>query len=357
MWEMRYKYYVLSNWENQEIAPETWPLEGRVEVLDWDPSPEQNHGIYGYLQESNTSLLPALVEKTDVSTALIPAGKPDGPWVVLGSDEIVRLDEQMVKCPWGVVLHCGNRESALQFVDLLKANLIRYEYLGEGSARHYMVIGKEGTTIATGEHALVIGGHRTTIEAGDRTTLIGGRRARIAGGNRSIISGGKGAQLLVGNKSTIAGGDHVRANAGHSSTVVGGYKASVAGGTLSTVVGGYKSTVSGGYGATVIGGDQSLVIGGDEATVIGGEDALVRGGKNAIVFGGYRSKVSGGKDATLRIAYTDEAGERNVSTAYVGRYGILPNVIYSFDGNSWCAEGPWEMPDNTDTEVDAAPGE
>ncbi len=309
---MHYKYYLLSNWENQDIAPGAgWPLEGSFEA----------------------------------TTALVPAGKSDTPWVVLGADEIVRLDEQMAKCPWAVVLHRGSRESAIQFVDLLKSSVTQFEYLGPRSQRHAMLIGQDDAILSAGEQVLVIGGHRTTIEAGDRTTLIGGRYARIAGGNQSIISAGKGARLVVGSRSTIAGDDQVKANAGHSSTVVGGYKASVSGGSLSTVVGGYRATVTGGYGATVIGGDQSLVIGGDESTVIGGEEAMVRGGKNASVFGGYRSRVCGGRDATLRIAYANEKGERCMSTAYIGRYGILPDVIYSFDGNTWCPEGPWEKPD------------
>ncbi len=331
---MRYKYYLLSDWANQ-VNPNVgiWPVEGRVEVSDWNPGPELNGGIWGYLQPPASNLLPAVFEEAaSTSTDLVLS---TAQWVVLGSDEIVQVDEEVVKCKWGMVLYCGDRDNASKFVNLLHSDAIRCEYLGDEGPRHYMYIGREGASISTGERSLVIAGKNTNIESGDHSTLIGGRLSHISGGDRTIVSGGKGAKVAVGNKATIAGGDHVEGDAGHSSTVVGGYKSSVAAGTLSTVIGGYKSSVTGGYGATVVGGDKALVTGGDYATVIGGDDSLVFGGKNAQVFGGLRAKVCGGVDATLRIAYLDENGDRCVTTGYVGRYGILPNVVYSFDGECW----------------------
>ncbi len=334
---MRYKYYLLSDWANQiNPASSAWPVQGKVEVLDWDPSPALDGGIWGYLQPPTNNLLPAVLEeKTSTSTDLVLSTSQ---WVVLGSNEVVQIDEQIVKCPWGMVLYCGDRVGASKFVDLIHTNAVRCEYLGEEGMRRYMYIGRDGSSISTGERSLVIAGGDTNIDAGDHGTLIGGRNSQIMGGNRTIVSGGKGAKVLVGNKATVAGGDHVEAGAGHSSTVVGGYKSNVLAGTLSTVVGGYKSRVTGGYGATVVGGEKALVTGGDHATVIGGDDSLVFGGDYAQVFGGLRSKVCGGVDATLRIAYLDQKGERCTATAYVGRYGILPDVVYSFDGESWCEE-------------------
>lgn len=334
---MNYKYYLLSDWDNQPIphSPE-WPVSGRVEVADWDPSPDaQGGGILGYLQEPAVDPLPALLERNPTETQLMPATSQ---WVVLGSNEIVRLENEIVKCPWGVALFCGNRSSALEFVELIHTKNVRCEYLGDQGRLKYMMIGAEGTSIAVGPHSLVVGAGRTEIKGGDRNTLIGGRHARIEGGNHSIISGGKGAKVIVGNKATVAGSDHAEVAAGHSCTVVGGYKSTVVAGTLSTVVGGYKSTVRGGYGATVVGGDKAMVIGGDYATVIGGDDSLVQGGKNAQVFGGVNAKVCGGLDATLRIAYLDGEGKRCISTAYIGRFGILADVVYSFDGTEWCVE-------------------
>ena len=308
-----------------------WPVEGRIEVQNWDPDPVQTGGIYGYLHESATEV--PLLAETPTETSLVPVPSK---WVVFGSDEIVRLDEQQAKCPWGMVLHCGDRLSALAFIDLLRTRQIKYEFLGEKGRRSHLFVAKSGVSIETCADALVIGGGKTTIQGGDQSTLVGGRQARISGGNRSIVSSGKGSKIAVGNKAIIAGSDLVQAAAGHSSTVVGGYKSSVNAGTLSTVVGGYKSTVSGGYGATVVGGEQACVQGGDYATVIGGDNALVSGGKYAQVFGGVDAVVSGGVDATLRLAYINEDGDRETTTAYVGRYGILADVWYAFDGTNWC---------------------
>ena len=85
--------------------------------MDWDPSPESEVGLWGYLDTSVETLLPAVVERH-----LQPVNHiiTDPRWVVLGSDEIVLLDEQVAKCPWGEVLYCGDRESAIHFLDLLK---------------------------------------------------------------------------------------------------------------------------------------------------------------------------------------------------------------------------------------------
>ncbi len=332
---MQYKYYLISDWASPANPLMTdWPVEGRVEVQNWDPDPVQDGGIRGYLHEPATAEEPSLLlDESPAETSLVLAPSK---WVVLGSNEIVRLDEQRAKCPWGMVLHCGNRLSALAFVDMLRTRQIKYEYLGDKGHRSHLFVAKPGISLAACTDALVIGGSKTTIEGGDQSTLVGGRQAHISGGNRTIVSGGKGARLDAGNKAVIAGSDLVKAAAGHSSTVVGGYKASVYAGTLSTVVGGYKSTVTGGYGATVVGGEHASVIGGDHATVIGGDNALVQGGKYAQVFGGVNAVVSGGIDATLRLAYINEAGDRETSTAYVGRFGILPDVWYMFDGTDWC---------------------
>lgn len=332
---MQYKYYLISDWANPANPLMTdWPVEGRVEVPNWDPDPVQDGGIRGYLHEPATAEQPLLLpEELPAETSLVLTPSK---WVVLGSDEIVRLDDQRAKCPWGMVLHCGDRLSALTFVDMLRTRQIKYEYLGEKGHRSHLFVASPGVSLATCADALVIGGRKTTIEGGDQSTLVGGRHAHISGGNRTIVSSGKGAKVAVGNKAIIAGSDHVEADAGHSSTVVGGYKANVNAGTLSTVVGGYKSTVSGGYGATVVGGEQAAVFGGDYATVIGGDQSLVRGGKYAQVFGGVDAVVCGGVDATLRLAYINEAGDRETSTAYVGRFGIQPEVWYMFNGTDWC---------------------
>src|ERR1041384_1805202 len=80
-----------------------WPESGPVEAPDWSPTAECGHGLHGLLWgEGDGRLL---------------NWAPDARWLVVEVDaaDVVELNGK-VKFPRGVVIHCGNRESATAYI-------------------------------------------------------------------------------------------------------------------------------------------------------------------------------------------------------------------------------------------------
>ena len=175
-----------------------WPEKGKVSCSDWDPKPECGNGLHGLLNgDGNGSLLD---------------WQPDAKWLVVSVNpkDIVDLDDK-VKFKEGIVVHCGDRKSATDFI------------ISKGA---------------------------------DPSKVVG---AFFTGGDNSTVTGGHDSTVTGGNDSTVTGG--------HYSTVTGG--------KYSTVTGGYHSTVIGGDGSTVIGGNRSTVTGRDSSTVTGGNRSIL----------------------------------------------------------------------------------
>ena len=81
-----------------------WPKSGKVSAPDWKPTKTCGNGLHGLpWGEGNGSLL---------------NWADDAKWLVVevAASEIVVIDDAKVKFPGGVVVHCGDRKSATDYI-------------------------------------------------------------------------------------------------------------------------------------------------------------------------------------------------------------------------------------------------
>lgn len=81
-----------------------WPKKGAAKCSDWKATPTCGNGLHGLLWgEGEGSLL---------------SWASDARWLVVEvlESDIVAIDSQKVKFPKGVVVHCGNQDSATKFI-------------------------------------------------------------------------------------------------------------------------------------------------------------------------------------------------------------------------------------------------
>jgi hypothetical protein len=147
-----------------------WPESGPIECSDWSPEPECGHGLHGLLRgEGDGTLL-----NWDL----------DAKWLVVEvhTDTAVDIGGK-VKFPRGVVVHCGDRLSATNFL---------YEHGCQGA-----VVG--GTATA---------GHNGTATAGDYGTATAGYRGTATAGHNGTATAGDGGILNIrwwdGNRYRLA---------------------------------------------------------------------------------------------------------------------------------------------------------
>jgi hypothetical protein len=82
-----------------------WPKSGPVKCSDWKSVAQCGNGLHGLLWgEGDGSLL---------------NWSPDVQWLVVEvpADSVVAIDSQKVKFPAGVVVHCGDRLSATEYIN------------------------------------------------------------------------------------------------------------------------------------------------------------------------------------------------------------------------------------------------
>ena len=249
-----------------------WPEKGEVSCPDWDPKPECGNGLHGLLNGKDKG---SYLLDWDLGAK----------WLVVSVNpkDIVDLDDK-VKFKEGIVVHCGDRKSATDFI----------------------------------------------ISKGADPSKVAG--AFLTGGDKLTVTGGYSSTVTGGHDSTVTGGDESTVTGGHFSTVTGGYYSTATGGDESTVTGGHFSTVTGGRFSTVTGGYGSTVTGGESSTVIGELRSTVTGGNRSSITGGYDSTVTGGHDSVLSLKWWDSKANRlRISTVYVGEDGILPDIEYKLD--------------------------
>jgi len=170
-----------------------WPADGPVECPDWDPSPECGGGLHGALWgEGDGELF---------------YWEPDARWLVVEVESSIVVDlGGKVKVPRGVVVHCGDRESATA-------------YIQAGGAAARAVIG--GTAIA-GYRGTAIAGYRGTAVAGDGGMATAGYDGTAVAGKCGIATAGNCGTATAGDCGTATAGDWGTATAGYLGTATAG---------------------------------------------------------------------------------------------------------------------------------------
>jgi hypothetical protein len=121
-----------------------WPAAGYVEAPDWNPIAECGNGLHGLLWgEGNGELV---------------SWEQDAKWLVVEVETsvIVPIGPDKVKFPRGVVVHCGDRKSATEYL------------AAHGGAGRAIV----GGTATAGDSGTATAGDRGTATAGDSGTLL-----------------------------------------------------------------------------------------------------------------------------------------------------------------------------------------
>src|SRR4030067_210385 len=188
-----------------------WPEAGQVEDPDWKQTPNCGYGLHGFLfGEGNGSLL---------------NWRADARWLVVGVDatSVVSIGGK-VKFPRGVVIHCGDRQSATSY---LAARTHGRAIVGGAATAGY------GGTATTGDGGPATAGGEGTVTAG-----VGGGAKRARAGATDPATGGVAATAAYGGAATA--GDGATATAGYGGTATAGD-----GGTASAGDGGPASAVDG----------------------------------------------------------------------------------------------------------------
>jgi hypothetical protein len=120
-----------------------WPKQGAVKCGDWKPVKECGNGLHGLLWGCGDG---SLINWSS-----------DAVWLIFSAYEkdVVDIDTHKVKVPRGVVVHCGTRESAT-------------EYLVKHGAKGSIV----GSTATAGDMGTATAGYRGTATAGYRGIFI-----------------------------------------------------------------------------------------------------------------------------------------------------------------------------------------
>jgi len=141
-----------------------WPKAGTVACDDWNPEPVCGGGLHGLLW--------------GVGDGKLLNWRKDTRWLVVevDADSVVDIGGDKVKFPRGVVVHCGDRKSA---TDYLLAN----GAAGKAVAGAVVTVGDKGTA-TTGYKGTATAGYEGTATAGEGGILNikwwDGNRRRIA---------------------------------------------------------------------------------------------------------------------------------------------------------------------------------
>jgi hypothetical protein len=175
-----------------------WPTAGPIAAPDWDPIPECGRGLHGALWGEGDGWL--------------FKWETDAKWLVVEVDAATIVDlPGKVKFPRGVVVHCGDRLSATDYVR---------QHGGIGRA----IIG--GTATA---------GYRGTATAGYRGTATAGDRGTATAGDRGTATAGDGGTATAGDRGTATAGDRGTATAGYRGTATAGDRGTATAGDRGTV--------------------------------------------------------------------------------------------------------------------------
>ena len=174
-----------------------WPREGEINCDDWSKESKCGNGLHGLLMgHGDGSLL-----HWDTTAK----------WLVVKvlAKDVVAIDKYKVKFPKGIIVYCGDRKGATDYI------------IAHGAEASKVV----GAFITVGDDAVGGGGYRATVSGGDRATVSGGDWSTVSGGYRATVNGGNGSTVSGGNWSTVSGGDWSTVSGGEWSTVSGGDRA------------------------------------------------------------------------------------------------------------------------------------
>ena len=153
-----------------------FPKKGLVVCPDFKPTKECGNGLHGLLWGVGRDYLDM-----------------NGTWLVLRvkKEDLVDLDNK-VKFSRGVVVCCGTREQATQYL---------YENGGAGKPIY-------GLSYTAGGRATLTAGDLATLTAGDRATLTAGNYSTLTAGRYSTLTAGRYSTLTAENYSALTAGEN-----------------------------------------------------------------------------------------------------------------------------------------------------
>jgi hypothetical protein len=180
-----------------------WPTSGHVECPDWDATPRCGGGLHGLLWgEGGAGYLS--VDK-------------DAKWLVVevAVADVVDVGGDKVKFPRGVVVFCGDRRGATDYI---------YANGGHGRKVHFgtATAGVCGTATA-GDRGTATAGVGGTATAGDRGTATAGYSGTATAGDSGTATAGYRGTATAGDRGTATAGDSGVATAGDRGTATAGY--------------------------------------------------------------------------------------------------------------------------------------
>ena len=153
-----------------------WPASGPVSCADWDPYPRCGAGLHGLLFGLGNG---GLLSYDETSKWLV---------VEVLASEIVILDGgDKVKFPRGIVVFCGDRKGATEYVNERKPGAI---------AGLTTTAGNSGTATA-GNSGTATAGYAGTATAGDSGTATAGYAGTATAGYAGTATAGEAGILVL----------------------------------------------------------------------------------------------------------------------------------------------------------------
>lgn len=162
-----------------------WPESGEVVASDWDPTPKCGGGLHGFLWGEGSG---RLID-----------WRHDLRWLIVEVDEqdCVALDGE-VKFPYGVVVFCGDRVTA---IDMIQRHAPRSIAVIGGTA----TAGDDGAASA-GDYGTATAGYRGTATAGDHGTATAGDHGTATAGYGGTSTAGENGTATAGARGTATAG-------------------------------------------------------------------------------------------------------------------------------------------------------
>src|SRR4030067_272806 len=223
-----------------------WPEAGPVEDPDWKQTPNCGYGLHGLLfGEGNGSLL---------------NWRADARWLVVEVDatSVVNIGGK-VKFPRGVVVHCGDRQSATSY---LAARTHGRAIVGGTATAGY------GGTATAGDGGTATARDRGPATAHGAASPREGAGGAATGGSGGPATAGYGGPATAGDRGTATAGDRGTATAGDRGTATAGYGGTATAGDGGTATAGYGGTATAGYGGTATAGDRGTATAGYGGTAV-----------------------------------------------------------------------------------------
>jgi hypothetical protein len=198
-----------------------WPKSGPVECPDWKRIAECGNGLHGLLWgEGGGELLD---------------WDPDAKWLVVEVEaaSIVKIDAAKVKFPRGVVVFCGDRKGATDYLAARAPASIK-AIVGGTSTSGYL-----GTSTS---------GYRGTSTSGYLGTSTSGYRGTSTSGDGGTSTSGYLGTSTSGYGGTSTSGDGGTSTSGYLGTSTSGYRGTSTSGYLGTSTSGYRGTSTSGDG-------------------------------------------------------------------------------------------------------------